>query len=663
MKRSKRRVNINSGMATKTPAIRDNLFKKAASAYRKGKQQKALLLLKKLLKNQSDHADALHLLGIISRENNDPIAALRHLRKSISLKPNSAAVHHNLGAALQDLGRLDEAEASYRKALRYNPLHAAAKSNLGLVLGRLDRVTEAITFLIEAVAANPQFPEAQNNLGLVLQQTGRDEDALINFNKAILLDPNQAEFHFNHARALHRTGQQQAAINAYDRCLALRPGWPRALWARMQALPMLYQNEDEIADYRSYWERNLSEFAGAIRLDTPEAINEAIIAVSAYSNFYLHYQGNNDCILQKKYGEVLTRVAQAAYPKYAKQRHRRTANTRQKLRIGFVSAFFHQHSVTKSHGNWIIDLDPERFECFVYHLGKKSDLVTEKIRDTSTKYHHLPGSVDDAIVAIDTDDLDVLIYLDIGMEPRIQVIAPLRLAPIQAMTWCHPVTSGLPSIDLFLTSALMEPFNGAGHYTERLVRLPNLSVGYRSPDVEEIKVGDIDDPNSNDAPIFLCSQSLFKLLPQFDIIFPRIAKEIGRCRFWFIAAMGERIGNRFRDRLHRVFSAYDLNADDHVHVFPHLSQKQFYQLNMAADVLLDSFLWSGFNSTMEAISCGLPVVTCPGPTMRSRHSAACLWRMDMPELVATDMDEYVSAAIAFSGITSQFGHWRRILRR
>ena len=62
-------------------------------------------------------------------------------------------------------------------------------------------------------------------------------------------------------------------------------------------------------------------------------------------------------------------------------------------------------------------------------------------------------------------------------------------------------------------------------------------------------------------------------------------------------------------------------------------------------MLLDSFLWSGFNSTLEAIACGLPVVTCPGPTMRSRHSAACLWRMEMPELVAAGVDDYVSIAV------------------
>jgi len=643
----KRRDSDSAGghICKPSPLVKvDHKFSDAVAAYKRGHRSKARLLLVRLLKADREHADALHLLGMILREDGHPDAAVTYFRRAIAINPTVAASHHNLGTALQDLGKLRDAEASYRQALALQPDHVAAKNNLGLVLGRLGYVDEALSLLRQALSINPRFAEAHNNLGFLLHQAGRYDEAVAQIQNAIALDPNQAEFHVNHADSLHRAGRERESAAAFDRSLVLRPRWPRALWGRLQALPILYESQDEIHEHRTQWQQRLAQFADLVRLDTPHAIREAIQAVTAYPNFYLHYQGQNDRSLQQEYGALLTRITKAAYPQYSVPRRPRLTNKSGRLRVGFVSAFFRHHSVAKSHGAWITELEQKYFEPYVYHLGTTTDHVTAKLRTAASRFHHLPGPVNEAIATIASDDLDFLIYLDIGMDPRIQAIAPLRLAPMQATTWGHPVTSGLPSIDFFLSSALMEPPDGNEHYTEQLVRLPNLSVCYVRPAIADVEAVDRRTANRADGPVFLCSQSLFKLLPQFDIVFPRIARELGRCRFWFIAAMGEHIGERFRLRLGKVFAAHGLEASNYVQIFPQLTQERFYALNQAADVLLDSFLWSGFNSTLEAIACGLPVVTCPGPTMRGRHSAACLWRMGMPQLVADDMDEYVAIA-------------------
>ncbi|MGB5253474.1 MAG: tetratricopeptide repeat protein [Sedimenticolaceae bacterium] len=644
MKRKKRSSGDKAVLMRSTPGASKQLFADAAAAYKQDKRPIARRALERLLKKEPDHPGALHLLGMIYRDDGDPDSAISHIQRSIAIDPDLAAAHHNLGAAFQDLRRYEEAADSYRRALALNPNHAAAKSNLGLVLVLLGRVEEAIAMLNDAVVLNPRLAEAHNNLGFALRLTGRDEDALIHYRKAIALDDDKPEYHVNLADALHRTGQEPAAIVAYDRCFALRPRWPRALWARMQSLPILYDDEDEIAASRVRWQQGLADLNDALRLDTPAGIRDALAAATACPNFYLHYQGLNNRAMQEDYAALLTRIAHAAYPQHAGLRHARGPHLHARPRVGFVSSFFRHHSIGKTHGSWITELNTARFETFVYHLGSKIDSVTKRIRSAAAHFRHCPGPAEDAIRRIDADQPDVLIYPDIGMEPRIQVMAALRLAPFQAAALGHPVTSGLPSIDAFLSSELMEPPDGDEHYSERLVRLPNLSVHYPVPQIEALRTVDVGMPRRGDGPVFLCSQSLFKLLPQFDEVIPRIAQAVGPCRFWFVASVGDRVGRRFRERLSRVFSALGLDADDYVELFPQLSQQRFYALNQAADILLDSFLWSGFNSTCEAIACGLPVVTSPGPMMRGRHTAACLWRMDMPELIADDMDQYVAIA-------------------
>src|SRR5262249_58393548 len=76
------------------------------------------------------------------------------------------------------------------------------------------------------------------------------------------------------------------------------------------------------------------------------------------------------------------------------------------------------------------------------------------------------------------DALHILIYPEIGMGPVAAQLAAQRLAPAQCNFAGHPETSGYPTLDYFLSSELMEPPDGQQHYTERLVRLPNMSTYY-----------------------------------------------------------------------------------------------------------------------------------------------------------------------------------------
>jgi predicted O-linked N-acetylglucosamine transferase (SPINDLY family) len=191
----------------------------------------------------------------------------------------------------------------------------------------------------------------------------------------------------------------------------------------------------------------------------------------------------------------------------------------------------------------------------------------------------------------------------------------------------------------------MEPHDAEAHYTERLVRLPNLSICYEPADVSPVALDRAQLGLRAGATVFWCCQSLPKYLPQFDAVFARIAAAVGDCQFTFIEfAGGPSVTARFRDRLDRAFVGVGLRAADHCVVLPRLAPDRFIAAIGQCDVLLDSIGWSGCNSTLESLAHDLPIVTLAGAVMRSRHTAAILEMMGVAETIARDVDDYVAIA-------------------
>jgi predicted O-linked N-acetylglucosamine transferase (SPINDLY family) len=193
----------------------------------------------------------------------------------------------------------------------------------------------------------------------------------------------------------------------------------------------------------------------------------------------------------------------------------------------------------------------------------------------------------------------------------------------------------------------MEPANGDEHYTEHLIRLPNLSIAYEPLAVAPAAVSRAEIGVPDEATLYWCCQSLFKYLPRYDDIFPRIAAGVRDARFVFIKyPRGDTVTAIFRERLTAAFAAAGLDAAGHCVFVPPLDVARFAGIGRLADLFLDSLGWSGCNSTLEALAGDLPVVTMTGDLMRGRHSAAILTMLGMPELIAATPDAFVELAIA-----------------
>ena len=571
-------------------------------------------ICREILAEDPRHPEALHLLGVAHFRQGNHSEAIRRIEEAIRLAPGVAHYHNNLATVLGRHGRRREAIASYERA----------------------------------IALAPERSDYHAHRANCLAATNQYEAAVSAYRRALALEAGDAGIYRSLSVALYRLGKQSEALAVIDIALELDPNLVSAKWARcmMQALSM-YDTENEIPRARRAYTDALAELARSLPLDRPSERQEAFDAISYMQPFYLPYMGANDRELQRTYGELVCRILSARYPAWSRMRPARHAGDDERIRVGIVSAFFYEHSNWKIllHG-WVMHHDRERFALHCYHTGPETDERTRNAIERSHRFVQGPRLHEDWCRTILEDELDVLIYAEVGMDPTAVSLAGLRLAPVQCASWGHPNTTGLPTIDYFLSADLMEPDEGADHYTETLIRLPNLSTQYaRPPTTADGCHRRADFGLPEEAVVYLSSQSLFKYLPRHDDIFARIAGQVPGCRIVFLRHQRSRyIDERFFARLERAFAARRLDAGEHVVLVDRMDVVRFQGLNRICDVYLDSIGWCGNSTTLEGLAAGLPVVTLPGRLMRARHSLAILTLLDLTETVAADAEDYVRIA-------------------
>ncbi|URR35651.1 hypothetical protein NBE99_00470 [Thermosynechococcus sp. HN-54] len=365
--------------------------------------------------------------------------------------------------------------------------------------------------------------------------------------------------------------------------------------------------------------------------------------------FLLPYQGEETRDVQQQYGQMLHEIMTSVIPSAKECPPMPPVKANEPLRIGFVSGHFREHTVWKLmlHG-WLKHLDRKQFQLYGYYVRDYRDRCTEQAKTYCHRFVMGSKSPQEWFEQIRADQLHLVIFPELGMDLELMKIAALKLAPIQCMSWGHPDTSGLPTIDYFLSSELMEPPDGDKHYTEKLVRLKNLGIAFsplppdpRSPITRE-EFG-----LKGDGVIYGCLQSVFKYLPQFDNIYPEIAAAVGNCQFVFIShLMTKNSRQRFEQRLERAFAARNFDYREYCFFSRPLNFYGFTSMLHCLDIFLDSLEWSGGNSTLEALYYAqVPMVTTPGRFMRGRHTAAILTLLGLPELIAPDVSTYIQKAI------------------
>jgi len=652
-------------------------------ARRRGDRNAALAHARAAVEAAPGDPRALYALGVCLDEQGDADGAVDALRRSIAIDDGSAQSHRTLGVILLERGAVAEATASLERATMLDPANADGWNSLGTALHHANRLNEAEAAYRTALRLRPDFPRAECNVAVLQRDQGDAEQAEATLRACIgrrppenayrpaftaLADLVRARGDLDEAARLYlasaklapadssgdmldlglvltERGDSVQAKKAFMHALERNPRSLRAAFASRLELPMVYADAADVARHRSGFADGLSVLEGELDGRLASLHGRRIVDGLIWSNFFIAYQGEDDRALQSRYARLAARVVERAEASWHASIPAPAVSGR-RVRVGFLSALLREGTVGHYFTRWLTDLDRDRFELFFYPLASNVDTVTQAILARADRVHPFIGgdALPSMVVPVIREEaLDILVFPELGMDHVTFALAAMRMAPRQCAAWGHPVTTGHGTIDHFLSCDVMEPPDAQQHYVEQLTRLPGIGSRFARPDLpppaERAMFG-----LPEQAALLLCPQSLFKIHPDNDAVLTRVLAANPNAVLVLFEGRHPAITDQFMRRLQRSFEAAGISIRERTRVLPQMSHAGYLAINQACDAMLDTLRWSGGQTSVDALDCGLPVVTLPGAMMRGRQSAGMLRLIGVEELIAADVDDYVRIA-------------------
>lgn len=640
--------------------------------------QQAKVLYEQILQVNPRNAEALQWLGVIFFKQGNSRKAIEIINQSITENPQNAFVYSTLGNVLKGINQRTAAIESYRKALAIKPDFVEALNNLGIVLSTDGQLDEAIESYRKALLIYPNYTEALNNLGTALHAKGKPNEAIDAFRKALALDPKYGQALFNLGNTMLDHAPEQAmpfirqsltvnpsyyeawvtlgklqnaqgfldqASACFQRAISIKPSPGLNVFDALMLPPIMGTN-DEVAASRLRFENNLEKLTaeGVTVLDPLKEFCKP--------NFHLAYHGRNDKDLQVKVANFYERACPSLL--YVAPHCIRPKIVGKKRRIGFLSKFIAMHSVASSFSSLINEVGVlGEFEVALISSGDMADSsLREAYSNFGGKYFRITLDLPKAREQVAALELDVLVYLDIGMDPFSYFLAYSRLAPIQCVAGGHPVTTGISAMDYFLSADLAEIADAQLHYSEKLVRLPFGLLYLERPVLPTTHKSRSELGLPEEGHVYICPMTLHKLHPDFDAAIERILQLDSSGHVVFVADAKYSV---WREQLdHRFNLTISKQVRHRVIFMPWVSDPlDFMRVVDASDVVLDSFHF-GVGTTIAPIaSVGTPFVTMPSDLMRGRVGLYFCKLMDLMECVVHDVEDYAVKAVTIASNPSE----------
>ncbi len=650
----------------------ERLHAHARSLVDAGRLLEAEAALRNLLTQAPDNAQWWYELGLLHSKQARLQEAISALMRSVELDPAAVSRVFELGAMLESLNdsgaamreylgglpvghrlilqhRVPDAIEAYEAAYRLHPEDAAVTRTLAsalrltgqpgraaLLLGhaayRDQRYSNAIAEFTTAVNLGCVDATAHAELAGALGEKGRYAEAIDVARAGIALYPDEPGGHRWLARALASENRTEEAI-AVAAAAATSLSTPSFLAAeRHLSLPIVYDTVEQIGQWRSRLREGLRQMDAA-----------ALSRDNISPNFLLGYQGLDDLPLQREHGTLIRRIMSASCPQWAEAQSTTPVGANRRIRVGYV--FTGNIGIDPLFLGWMSEHDASGFDVVAYQVGGTVDPLSYYFKTAVSHFRHLPNELEPVCQRIADDRLDVLVFFYIGMSSLVSQLAGLRLAPVQCAAWGHPITTGLPTMDYFISNEMMEPDNGDAHYSEKLVRLPGLGVSLPPPFLPPLVTPRSEFGLPEDAVVYLSIQAASKYLPQYDDVLPAICRRVPNALVVMMERSAAQVMDVLKRRMRGAFARVGLDSERFIRYLPEQEYYPYLDLLQRADVFLDTLGWSGGLTTIDAVTCGLPVVTWPGEFMRGRQSTGILRQMGVVETIAGSVDDYVDIAV------------------
>lgn len=639
-------------------------FREAMSLHRAGETGRAELVYRDLLRHDPEHAGAWHCLGLVLHSRRNLPDALAHLEKAISLCDSKAAYWNNYGAVLRDAGRARKAKEAFERAIALRDSYADAWSNLGLIqmeLGDLDgaegalhhalRLTprhadamrhlaglclerrgfaEALSWCRQAAAHARNKTQAYELEGRILAAMGRFDKAAEAYGRAIAIDATSPSLHLERGRLYIDLGETERARKEFVLAARLRPERPTWQRRHLTLCPSIVQTEEEVAEYRVRLEQQLDEALA----DPPDFDWRRALEDGFTPSFQLAFHG----VCNRRIKEKFARLFAASFP-----REPIKPRNQSKIRIGFVCTRSHEGGFLRGFGSLMQRLNRRRFEV----VGLVSDTILstcrESVRCNDVQWLGFPHHLERAWRTIRSAECDVIVHWHAGSDVLNYFLPFLPLAPRQCIGFGANGTTGIPTIDYFLSSRLFEREHGAEEdYAERLVRFRGLTTFQQRPPIPQPATRRVFGLPASGV-LYFCPQQLGKFDPRFDVSLRRILEESPGSHLVVLSGRRARAARALQTRFDRTLGP---GLSNRVIFLPFQRPREYYRLLGLSDVVLDAPTFSASLTGLDSFSLGRPVVTMPGPLMAQRYALGFYTLMGISDLPTWDEEAYVDLAVS-----------------
>lgn len=514
------------------------------------------------------------------------------------------------------------------------------------------KTEESITHLQTLLSENPSHFAGWNTLGQVMLTQKRYDDALAFFTESARLQPGIFTAHLNIVQTLRAQKLYDLAKDYLTQILADHPNLTQA-WELMRdlcaesydsegfteachrlgdlenklmaslSLPVVLDKDE--ADYLVNFDRNITECQSL-------PPSKGLPKIVPNSIFQLAYFEENP----RPRLEAISNLYRTLYPDLNYVSPNSYKKPSAKPKIGIVTAFLDKfHAVGFCYATLVKELS-KIYEIVYFRLPTSPDMPSTTIDLGVKKTLDLSHNMKKNRQIIDSQQVDILWYLDINMGPDTYFLAHSRLAPIQMVSAGHPCTTGISTIDYFISSQHLEPQDTQDNYTEKLIQLPTLPMIYQDYDGKDLTSNRAAFGLPDDKNLYFCAQTIFKIHPEMDILFKEILESDDKAVIVFSYG-GTLLADKLKNRLGAMA--------ERCLFIPTVPQHVFFHLLASVDVILDTTPFGSGNTLCQSLAVGTPTVCFDIKDLRGAGAPGLYRLMGIEDTIAGSDKGYVELAI------------------
>lgn len=653
-----------------------------------GQTEDASACFESVILMQPDHAQAHHCLGILAAQSGDFFKATELIGHAAKLDPANAEISNNLGNALRQLGRIEQAREAYEQAIANDRTYPNAYLNHADLCLKSGDVDAALSSFDGFLALHPESAEVWNQRGMVLTECNRHEEAMESFGQAHTIAPQSVVFLINRGSALtqlrrfpeaiadfkqairsapdnflayYNLGtvlfknqmQPEQALPHFDEAIRLKPDYGSSYYNRANALDDLGRYTEAITDF----ERALH--FGTEDEQTFGMLMYTRMRICDWSNYSVHC---NDLVRRIEQGEMASvpfmmlavssaltvqrQIAELAAahlhttipplpPPPALPKHKR-------IRIAYFSADLRNHPVAFLTAELFELHDAEKFEVVVFSFGPY-DEMTRRVNSAVEDYIDARTLTDiDVVNLARTLEIDIAIDLGGYTAHNRSAIFAMRVAPVQISYLGYPGTMGTAMHDYLIADRVLIPEEYEYGYAEKIIRLPvyQINDSKRKISPRQFTRAELGLPESGF--VFCCFNNTVKFNPAMFDTWAAILQETPGSVLFLLAGSEEATANLFKEAEARGVNRARIVLGGR------LPPPEYLARYRTCDLFLDTLPFNAGTTASDALWAGLPVLTCTGEAFASRMAASLLTALKLPELITDSLSGYQQQAIALA---------------